>query len=373
MITVPASLKTEIEKLRGRRLQARCRIDYSDANIDNTITATASSVEDNTYPEQVYNGKEDVSAIWASLDGSWILGTSAIGPETDAEKAAYEIGWWNSELSLPSGDFYAGDAPLLGEMLLAERALEEKTVEPTLVVNFTPRTLSSIRVSFDNARMEYATDFDIEFYNSSLALIDSINVTGNSGVKYVTTIAALNNVVEMRLRIYSWSHAGRQAKVAEMYTSIYEMYNGSDIMSLQVVENREIADDGIPLGTTASGKCVISLYNRFRKFDYDNVESALYGVVRAGVRISPEIGDGTNWIPLGVFYATEWDISKQAIIATVTGLDRMAMLDESEYATNTIIESPASESFDTDTGAEWAGGTLDGVSVTGDTIGIYFG
>jgi len=157
-----------------------------------------------------------------------------------------------------------------------------------------------------------------------------------------------------------------------MYTSIYELYNGSDIMTLQVVENRELADNGIPLGTTASGKCVVELYNRNRTFDYDNSESRLYGVIRAGVRISPEIGDGTNWIPLGVFYATDWDITKQGITATVTGLDRMARLDESEYATNTIIEAPADESFLTDTAGEWNGGTLYGILVTGNTIGMVF-
>lgn len=371
MITVPASLKTEIEKLRGRRLQARCRIDYSDANIDNTITATASSVELNTYLDQVYNGKEDVSAQWASLDGSWVLGVHALAPETEAEKAEYEIGWWSEDVSLADKTFYEGHAPMYGEVLYGSTLYEAPTVYPTLVVNFTPRTLSSVRVSFDNARMEYAEDFDILFYDSSLALLDSISVTGNTGVKYVTTISAINQVCEMRLIIKKWSEAGRQAKVAEMYTSIYEMYNGSDIMELDVIENRELAGV-IPLGTTASGKCTLKLYNRNRKFDYDNVSSNLYGVVRAGVRISPEIGDGTSWIPLGVFYATDWDISKREITATVTGLDRMAQLGESDYITNTIIQAPADESFLTDTAAEWNGGSAYGVLVVGDTIRMEY-
>lgn len=371
MITVPAALKTEVEKLRGRRLQARCRIDYSDANIDNTITATASSVEENTYLDQVYNGKEDVSAIWASLDGSWELGAPALGPETEAGKSEYEVGWWNQELSLSDGLFYHAHAPLLGEKLLGDELLETLTVCPTLVVSFTARTLSSVRISFDNARMEYAVDFDIEFYDVGLVLLDSVSVTGNTGVKYVSTISALNQVCEMRLKIYKWSHAGRQAKVAEMYTSIFEMYNGSDIMNLQIVENRELSDT-VPLGTTASGKCVLALYNRNRKFDYDNTTSNLFGVVRAGVRISPEIGDGTNWTPLGVFYAKDWDISKREITATVTGLDRMAQLGESDYATNTIIQAPADETYLTDTNAEWAAGTVDGVIVSGDTITMEF-
>jgi hypothetical protein len=368
MITVPAALKTEIEKLRGRYLQARVRIDYSDANIDNTIVAWAGTTQDHTYLEQVYNGKEDVTAPWISLDGSWILGTSALAPETEAEKAKYEIGWWGQELSLPDATFSARTSRLYGQGVYGQDVYGSTLHVPQVSVNFLPRTIQNIRISFDNARMEYAVDFDVVLYDEDGAILYTESVTGNSGLKYVKDITAQNEVVQLTLFIHKWSHAGRQAKVAEMFTSISDMYLGSDIFSINVTENRELPEDGIPLGQTASGQCVVKLFNRDRLFDHDNTASKLYGVIREGNRITPEIGDGTNWVSLGVYYAKAWDIDTSALDVTVTGLDNMARLGESEYKTNQIIDAPAPTTYTTDTAAEWNGGTLTGVVTSGNSL-----
>lgn len=370
MISVPSSLKTQIQKLRGRRLQARCRIDYSDATIDNTIIAWSNGTENNTYLDQVYNGIEDISAKFASLDGSWVLGEYALAPETASEQALLEIGAWSKILSNPDGTFHdSTDAHFLhGKSLYGSGLYGGSVSAPELSVNFTPRTISDIRISFDNAREEYAIDFDVVFYDIDYAIMYTLQVRGNAGLKYVNTITTQNAVAQMTIRFLTWSNGGRQAKLAEMYTSISELYNGSDIMNLQVVENREIPEDGVPLGSTASGQCVLSIYNRDRKFDYDNTTSKLYNVVRKGVRVLPEIGDGTNWIPLGVFYAQEWDIDKRSITATVTCVDRMALLADSEYKVNKIIEAPADQSYLTDTDAEWNSATLEGVYAISNTL-----
>lgn len=371
MITVPAECKAEIQKLRGRKLYCRVRIDYSDANIDNTIVPTSSSVENNTYLSQTFNGKEDVSLQWASLDGSWVLGTHALGPETASEQSKYEIGWWSHELTIDNKTFQSDEGMVLSERLLGEYALEGYVSTPELILSFTPRTFSDIRLSFDNARNEYAEDFDVVFYNNLLTEIYRLEVTGNTGLKYVTTIATLNEIAEMHLIVYKWSHAGRQAKVAEFFTSISDLYEGDDILSISVTENRELTGK-LPVGTTASGKCTIRLFNRFRMFDYDNTTSKLYNVVRKGVRISPEIGDGITWIPLGVYFAETWDIPKKDIVVTVSGLDRMAILGKSEYKTSQIIQAPADETYDIDTDAEWNAGTINAIIVENNTIKMEF-
>jgi hypothetical protein len=357
MITVPAILKTEIEKLRGRHLEARVKIDYSDANIDNTVVAWSNGTQLNTYEDQVYNGREDMSAQWASLDGSWILGTHALGPETAIDKSKYEIGWWNNTLSMLDGSFQEVSVYGYNERGYGEEGYGPYVSYPQISTNFLARTVSSIRISFDNARMEYAVDFDIILTAQDGSVLDSISVVGNSGVKYITSIIPVNLVCQITLIISKWSHARRQAKVAEMFTAISETYNGSDIFNIQVVENRELPEDGIPLGQTASGQCVITFFNRNRDFDYTNTLSKLYGVIREGNRITPEIGDGINWVPLGVYYAKAWDISVNKLTVTVTGLDRMASLAESEFNTNQIIAAPADQNYLTDTAAEWNGGT----------------
>ncbi|MBA4274027.1 MAG: hypothetical protein C0436_00075 [Alphaproteobacteria bacterium] len=368
MITVSPGLKAEIQKLRGRRLQARVRIDYSDVNLDNTIQGTASSTAENTYITQTYNEKEDVSFKFASLDGSWVLGEYALAPVTRSEQERLEIGWWSAKQTNANADYpyttgrLYGDGRLYGENVYGELATPEE-----LKITFTKRTISEINISFDNARMEYAVDFDVVLYNIDGIELYRKSVIGNGGVKYNASIPAQSLVASLSLFIYTWSHAGRQAKVAEFYTSVFELYNGDDILSIDVIENRELSGMS-PIGSVASGRCVVSLYNRDRRFDYDNTTSKLFGLIRENVRIVPEIGDGTEWIPLGVYYAKAWDISKQSITATVTGVDRVALLGESEYRKSEIITAPDDTLYLIDTNAEWLAGTSNNVTVSGNTI-----
>ena len=197
-------------------------------------------------------------------------------------------------------------------------------------------------------------------------------VVGNAGLKYSKTITAVPAICVVKIVIYKWSHPHSQAKIVEMYTAVSEMYTGADILNLKIVENRELPEDGATLGATASGQIVLSLVNKDRKFDYDNTESFLYNLIRSGARLTPEIGDGTDWIPLGVYYAKEWDISKRKIEVTVTGVDIMATLGESRYISNQIITAPAPTAFDIDTAAEWNAGTQTEITVIGNSIRMSF-
>lgn len=371
MIVVPTALKNEIQKQRKRHLKARVRIDYSDANIDSTIIAWAGTTARGSYLNQTYNGREDVSYKYASLDGKWVLdGTWVLPPETPAEQDSYEIGWRSVQVSKPNGTFqdYTSKHALLGRKLLGSVMIGGMVDVPHVSVNFLPRTISSVRVSFDNARMEYARDFDVVLYNTAGTELYRLQVTDNTGVKYVSDITTQNLVAQMTVRIYKWSEPGTCAKVAEVFTSVSELYTDKDILSLQVIENRELSDDGVPLGTTASGQIVLQLYNRFRRFDNTNTLSAIYNLIREGVRIRPEIGDGTNWVPLGVFFAKTWDIPRNDIVVTVSGVDRLALMAESEYKSNVIIEAPDDESYTTNTTAEWEAGTSVGVEYGTDLI-----
>jgi hypothetical protein len=376
MIIVPESLKNEILKRTKRSLKARVRIDYSDANIDSTIVAWAGTTQEHTYLTQTCNGKEDVSAKYAMLgDGKWVLdGTWVLAPETEDDQYNYEIGWNGQEVSKPDGTFQngSGKRAALGHGIFGDGLFGGMVSEPHLSVNFLPRTVSNVRISFDNARMEYAESFDVVFRNTAGAVLFTLAIVGNTGVKYIQAITPLNLVAQITIVINRWSSPRCTVKVAEIFTSVTETYNGADIIDMEVIENRELSDDGIPLGTTASGECVIQLRNRLRKFDDTNTLSVLYNLVRKGVRIRPEIGDGVNWIPLGVFYADSWDVPRRSLIATVTGLDRMAILDESEYKVNTIIQAPADETYLTDTTAEWAGGELDGCVAEDNALRMAF-
>lgn len=369
MIQLPLALKQEIQKLRGRRLKARVRIDYSDVNIDNTIVGFSNGFAPGTYVEQTFNGKEDVSSKWLSLDGAWILdGTYGIGPVTPSEQNRLEIGWWSEYLSLADGSFADSEAVLYGEALYSEEVYDFKSTPPELGLSFIPRTFSDLRISFDNMREEFAEDFDVVFYDTDNQEMYRQEVRGNTGFRYIATVPTQNLVSIIRFFPLKWSRPGSHAKVAELVTSVTDLYEGEDLISLEVIENRGIESQGNPIGSTASGQCVVTLYNRDRLFDFDNESSKLFNLVRENVRIIPQIGDGETWIPLGVFFARAWDISKTDITVRVTGLDRMALLQQSVYDKSEIIQAPDDESFSVNTTAEWSAGILDGAVAVDDEI-----
>lgn len=373
MIVVPESLQTEIKKLRGRQLEARCRFDFSDTSIDNTILGFSNGINHGSIYEQLYNGKEDVTHKWFSLDGSCKLdGTYHLAPETESGKEKYEIGWWSELLSNDSGEIKTHQGKAFNRKAFGTITLGRTINPPSAMVNFTPRQVSEINVAFDNARNEYAIDFDVNFYDINGALLDTYSITGNTGLKYNAAITPISAVSIMEVKVTKWSHSHRNIKIAEMFTMISIMINGRDIVSMQVIEDRELSNNSLPIGTTASGSCVLQFFNRNRLFDWNNTESRLYNFIRKGVKMIPEIGDGINWVPMGTYFVEEWDIPTEGIIVTATGLDLMAALDESEYTTSAAIEAPNDQNFLVDTAGEWSSATLNGTEVSGDTIRMVF-
>ena len=51
----------------------------------------------------------------------------------------------------------------------------------------------------------------------------------------------VTQVEKMELEITKWSHAGRQAKILEFFTSIQEVYEGDDIILVHLLEEREVS------------------------------------------------------------------------------------------------------------------------------------
>jgi len=333
MIAVAPALRTEIDKLRGRKLTARVRIDYSDISVDGTISAAYTP---GTNIEQIYDG---------------ILQD--------------QPGFVTTDMSAMNGNFVSGRTSLYDSTLYGSGLLSSPVEVPEIVVTFTPRTFQGVQVTFDTQLVQYGVDFKIQLKSVSGAIVREEAWTGNTGTVASRVFSPVSLVASLTLIITKWSSTHAHARVIEFFSSVSETYGAEDIMSLTVSESRENTTR-LPIGTTASGQCVVVLYNRDRKFDYDKTDSVLFNLVRDGVRITPEIGDGTNWVPMGVFFARAWDISKKGITATVTGLDYMANLGESDYQVNRIIEQPDNETEVVNFGA----GTLENAVFTGGVLRI---
>lgn len=334
-----------------RQVFAKVQIDYTDPFLDQSIEVEANENANISKPEQTADGIDNPSEKIASLDGSWELdGTYSLVNDDS------HIGWWGKQLSDESGEF-------------AEPY-------PTLIVTFQSRPIYQLKVVGDNKREEYPVNFTINLYNSNNELLYQEIVDDNSEVKWQKSIDTVINVVKMELIITKWSHPGRQAKIAEFFTSIQGIYENEDIVSINLLEERDVSAEGIPYGNISSNQIALELRNDDKKFSAGNIWSSLKDLLKPNRRIRAWLGiekdDGTKeYVPLGHFWSEDWTTTKDGLVAKVTGRDRFKFLEESTYeneealkkitlydlAENIILDAGLSE------GEYWIDGSLKDIIV----------
>lgn len=306
-----------------RRILGKVQIDYTGPFIDQSIVVTSNEDAIISYKGQVADAITGTYGKIASLDGSWVLdGTWVTAP---LESTRGQMGWWGSQLSGTGGAF--------------------TTPYPSVEIEFFPRPINNLLVIGDTARVEYPVDFTINLYTDTdkLELAYSEVVTANDSVIWTKALDEAETGIEiMELIITKWSHEGRQAKVIELYTSIQETYEGDEIFSIGLLEEREVSQGTLPVGNISSNEIDLKLYNRDRRFDAGNVDSNLYQLLKANRRIKAWLGaaldsEVVEWVPLGTFWSGDWNIPEQDIYAGVSGRDRLEQLRRSTY-TSSIVE-----------------------------------
>ncbi len=300
-----------------RRVLARVTIDYTDPRVDQGTQIAVSEQARISWPSQTADGLSTIPYMWASLDGSWLAGDMRrLMPDTERLATRYQVGWWGRQLAGVDGAFAAP--------------------YPTLVATHTARAIHSIRVVGEPIRGEYPTAFRIRLRDSEGVLLREEVVTDNRQLAWSMILPSpIPNVASQELEIRRWSHPGRQAKVVEFFASIQQAYESDELVSIRVLEEREISQGSLPAGNISANEILVRISNENRRFDPDNDESPLYGLIKPRRRIrawlGAEIGEAIEWVPMGTYWATEWDTPSDGLEATVRGLDRMEQLRTSTY------------------------------------------
>ena len=262
-----------LDKMKADRRQvfARVEIDYTDPFMDQSIDIEASEQANVSYPQQTADSVDTATHKWASLDGSWVLdGTFALAPPPD-KLSQYQFGWWGKQLAGAGGAF---SAPY-----------------PTLTVTHLPRPVHTLRVVGDTARQEYPVDFQIKLYAADGTLLYTETVSGNMQVAWSKILSTpILDVVRQVLTITKWSHAGRQAKIIEFFTSMREIYETGDLVSIRLLEEREASQGSLPVGNISSNEITLVLNNEDKKFDVDNEQSPLKNLLKPNRRIQVWLG-----------------------------------------------------------------------------------
>ena len=300
-----------------RRTYGRVQITYSDPFLDVTITATASGTAHGTDAYGTANNLKTSAHKWLSLHENTLDGSYHPLPMEPA------VGWWSDVLSDASGVFVE---------------------PPTLTVSFEPRSVHELQVIGDDKLDSYPVDFAINLYDANDTLLYSEVATGNERVNWTEGIELVSNVAKMELVILRINKPYSAAKIVEFYTAVQEVYEGRDLLSINLLEEQESTGGTLPIGNISSNEIRIRLNNEDRHFDPANEQSPIHNRLKRNRRIRAWLGAEVvpgeiEWYSLGEFWTLDWRVPEQEYYAETTGRDRLELMRQTEFVSSEVYQS----------------------------------
>lgn len=309
--------------------------DSSGVQILLVYTPTANETNRAANLDQIYDGNSDIPKQWAHLDGLIKAdGVYKLMPNAASTGISLEqVGWWNKTRC---------------------NVAAEWVTNPELVIEFDARPVISLFVSGDNYLNEYPVNFIIKLY-SGPTLEHTETVTGNTLVKWSKNVSdqALASITKMILTISKWSTASRIVKISEFYTAFFQTFDGDEIVSMNLLEERVIGDGSLPIGNISSNELDLTLNNVtitaagteiIDPFFPGNAASIYYELIRKNRRVEPYLGfllpsGMIEYVKLGVFWTGDWTVNEQDYTASVSCRDRMELLRKAEYDALSLFEN----------------------------------
>lgn len=263
-----------IQKMKAdrRRVLARVEVDYTDPFLDQSLVIEANEQANVSYPQQTADSVDQTTRKYACLDGTWDLtsGEYHLAPSAD-QLTQQQFGWWGAQFCDQNGYF--------------------TQPYPTLTVRHLPRPIRQFKVIGDSARGEYPVDFTIRLYAQDGTLLKTESITGNTQIIWQKDLEPqVLDVAKQELIITRWSLPGTCAKIIEFFTSIREVYETGDLMSVRLLEEREASQGSLPVGNISSNEITLALSNADKKFDLDNENSPLKNLLKPNRRIQAWLG-----------------------------------------------------------------------------------
>lgn len=295
-------------------------MNFTDVFLDPTIEVTTTDIARISWIDQAANGREAMSHKWFACDGSVCDSSYYACPSTDSLASYNEFGWWS--LSRSNGSNVV-------------------SLTDPLKVSYSQRGAGSYIVAFDDKRNEHAVDFTVKFYTGTTLLYTS-TITGNTLNRIAVTIPFQDDVNSIILDITKWNSPGKCVKVAEFSTQVTKIYDLSNIVDFNLLEQRDVStDNSIPQGNIASSELDFSIINIDREFDFNNTASPLHGLVKNNARVNLKIGQdylgSIEYIPLFDGYVNNWSVPENSMTVEASARDKLDVLRQSKITNSTVI------------------------------------
>lgn len=308
MITTTALYKTDISGS-SREIQSKIDFHVVDVTAIDDATITSPTEAEFSQADQICDDITEMSGKLATCETDyWLLdGTFVLPPK--ASETGFEVGWWSVEISDVARNFAHAQ---------------------TIQIDFTQDHSSiGLTIYFDTLADEYAEDFYIYFYDAAHVEIYSTFVSGNTLSKYELN-HSVANYQRVKIIINQWGRAYRRARVSEVVFGIVEDYTDTEIISIDILEEL----DTLNTYTTAN-EIKFTIDNQSQLFNFIN-PTGIYAYLQRRQKIIPYLGllksdDTVEWIPMGVYYLTDWQSDQGALTASFTGRDILDLLSQGKY------------------------------------------
>ena len=196
----------------------------------------------------------------------------------------------------------------------------------------TTHTSAGITVTFDALTGEYASDFTVTAYDASNSVIYTLSVTNNTLIQR-KVIAPLVGFKKITVNITKWCMPNRYARITEIDAGVVLVYTDDNLVRLSLTEEVD------PIAANVSiPEFEFSIDNSSKEFDILN-PSGIYTSLQQRQRIYAEMGldltGRTEYVPLGLFYLSEWRNDAGSLTATFRGRSKLDLLDLTNYSQST--------------------------------------
>lgn len=301
---MPSQAYNEAVGARQRQTSAKIIFDIIDntAGADATITANNESSVSRKV-ELVNNvSLEDASLKWATLeDGYFTLdGKNRVTPET-SDIVSVDVGFWSDTLSDDNGEFTT-------------------PIEVTVALDV-PHSSIGLSLVFDD---EYATAFDIAFYDVNNDLILERNITNNASNLYVLN-EPIDNYNKIVLTFHAVRNANRRLRLYEVIFGVTKIFTDLELINLDITRELNIVDEVLP-----SSDLNFTIDNLDKRFNILN-PTGIYKYLQTKQLIRSAIGVYVNdtdieYMDTGQYYLDEWETD--GITASFTARDRLYFIND---------------------------------------------
>lgn len=310
-----------------RLLSGRVTFDLTpyDFDTDNPTVTTSTEFAISAASTQLTNNVRQASYNFATWENNRVTldGNFTFAPTTIAD--AKEIGFVSSALSDSTSTFTSQTL-----LTFMPPSVLQSPNYPTITINFTnTHDTNGASITFDTINDEYAIDFKIQFYDVANVLITEEDVTGNTLAQYVM-YKTIKNLKKIVVTVEKWSKPYRRARIIEIDPAVVLQFDGNELVRFNLTEELDSITS-----TLVIPEFEFTVINTDKKFDILN-PSGIYSLLQTRQRIYPELaldlGTREEYLPLGLYYLSEWRSDAGTLTTTFRGRSKIDLLDLKNYS-----------------------------------------